>query len=68
MLIINLTSSKYSDNVVEIMFHAINNDWFVALFPLVDVDFNKMKEYYVGRDFYKTKNSYEGRIFEEEGK
>lgn len=68
MLIINLTSSKHSDNVVEIMFQGLNNDWFTALFPLVDVEFNKMKEYYVGRDFYKTKKKYEGRIFSEADK
>ena len=65
MLIINLTSSKHSDNVVEIMFQAVNNDWFTALFPLVDVEFDKMKEYYIGRDFYETKTKYEGRIFSE---
>jgi len=68
MIIINLTFSKHSDNVVEIMFHAINSDWFVALFPLVDVDFDKMKNYYIGRDFYETKNNYKGRILAEEGK
>ena len=68
MLIINLTSSKHSDNVVEIMFQAVSNDWFVALFPLADVDFDKMKEHYIGRDFYKTKTEYEGRIFAEDGK
>jgi len=65
MLIINLTSSKHSDNVVEIMFHAVNNDWFVALFPLADVEFDKMKKYYTGLDFYETKKSYEGKIFAE---
>ena len=65
MLIINLTSSKKSDNVVEIMFHAVNNDWFVALFPLSDVELDKMKEYYIGRDFYEEKKSYEGKIFAE---
>lgn len=58
MLIINLTYSKHSDNVVEIMFEGLNNYWFSALFPLVDVEFNKMKEYYVGRDFYETKSIY----------
>ena len=68
MLVVNLTYSKYSDNVVEIMFHSTNNDWFVALFPLVDVEFDNMKKYYIGQDFYKTKANYEGRIFEEAGK
>lgn len=68
MLIINLTQSKYSDNVVEIMFHGTNHDWFTALFPLVDVEFDKMKKYYVGKDFYETKKNYEGRIFVEDGK
>lgn len=62
-MIINLTLSKHSDNVVEIMFHATNNDWFVALFPLLDVEFHKMKKHYIGQDFYKTKTEYEGRIF-----
>ncbi len=50
------------------MFHAINNDWFVVLFPLVDVDLVKMKAHYIGKDFYKTKKDYEGRIFEEADK
>jgi hypothetical protein len=68
MLIINLTSQKHSDNVVEITFQSLNDDWFAALFPLVDVEFDKMKEYYVGRDFYETKTKYEGRIFSEAGK
>lgn len=67
-LIINLTQSKHSDNVVEMMFHSTNNDWFAALFPLADVEFEKMKQYYVGRDFYKTKDDYKGRIFAEAGK
>ncbi len=67
MLIINLTHSKLSDNVVEIMFHSINNDWFVALFPLVDVDFDKMKNHYIGKDFYEVKKDYLGCIFEEDG-
>jgi hypothetical protein len=65
MLIIDLTYSKHSDNVAEIMFHAVNNDWFVALFPLSDVELDKMKEYYIGRDFYEEKKSYEGKIFAE---
>jgi len=67
-MIINLTTSKYSDNVIEITFHGVNNDWFTALFPLVDVDLKKMKEFYIGRDFYKTKDSYSGKIFVEDGK
>ncbi len=64
-MIINLEYSKHSDNVVEIMFHSKNNDWFVVLFPLVDVKFEKMKKYYIGRDFYETKSSYKGCIFAE---
>ena len=67
-LIINLISSKHSDNVVEIMFQSLNEDWFVALFPLVDVEFDNMKEYYIGKDFYEIKTKYEGRIFAEAGK
>jgi hypothetical protein len=51
--------------VVEIMFHARNQDWFVSLFPLVDVDFNKMKNYYIGKDFYEVKKNYKGKIFTE---
>jgi hypothetical protein len=66
-LIINLTYSKYSENVVEVMFHSINNDWFVVLFPLVDFEFEKMKNYYIGKDFYKVKEDYSKCIFEEDG-
>ncbi len=62
---INLTYNKQSENVIEIMFHSINNDWFIALFPLTDVNFNKMKKHYIGRDFYEVKKSYENRIFTE---
>jgi hypothetical protein len=68
MLIINLTASKESDNVVAIMFHALNEDWFIVLFPLVDTDFKTMKEHYIGKDFYETKKAYKGCIYEEEGK
>lgn len=68
MLIISLTYSKQSKNVVEIMFNGLNNDWFIVLFPLVDVEFEKMKEHYIGKDFYETKASYKGKIFEEAGK
>lgn len=68
MLIISLNYHKYSNNVVEIIFNSLNNDWFSALFPLVDVEFNKMKEHYIGRNFYEIKKSYEGRIFAEAGK
>jgi hypothetical protein len=64
-MIISLTQSKHTDNVVEIMFTGTNNDWFVALFPLVDADLNKMKKHYIGKGFYKTKKEYEGRIFAE---
>jgi hypothetical protein len=38
-MIINITYHKHSENVIEIMFHSINNDWFVSLFPKSDVDF-----------------------------
>lgn len=68
MLIINLTQHKHTENVVEIMFHCLNDDWFIALFPIVDVEFDKMKDYYVGRDFYETKAKYEGLIHAERGK
>jgi hypothetical protein len=68
MLIINLSYSKHSENVVEIMFEGLNKDWFTALFPLVDVEFDEMKKYYIGRDFYETKASYEGKIFSEADK
>lgn len=50
------------------MFHSLNNDWFAALFPLVDVELDKMKEHYIGRDFYETKSKYEGHIFAEADK
>ena len=49
------------------MFQSLNHDWFTALFPLVDVEFEKMKKHYVGKDFYETKTKYEGRIFAEAG-
>lgn len=68
MLIINVTASKECDNVVAITFTCLNNDWFVVLFPLVDVQFNKMKDHYVGKDFYETKKSFKGCIYEEEGR
>lgn len=68
MLIINITASKESDNVVAITFHSLNDDWFVVLFPLVDVEFNKIKEHYVGKDFYETKKAFKGCIYEEEGR
>jgi hypothetical protein len=67
MLIVNLTSSYYSKNVVEITFHCLNNDWFTVLFPIVDVDLPKMKEFYIGKLFYETKVKYKGRVFEEGG-
>jgi hypothetical protein len=67
-IIINLTYSKHSDSVAEIMFHCTNNDWFIALFPIVDVEFDKMKKHYMGKDFYEIKAEYKGRIFEEAGK
>lgn len=67
-MIINLTYHKHSENVVEIMFHAINNDWFIALFPLSDVDFDEMKKYYIGRNFYETKKSYKTHVFSEADK
>lgn len=66
-MIINLTYSKVSDTVIEVMFHAINDDWFVALFPSNDVDMEKMKAHYIGRDYYAIKKEYEGRIYEEIG-
>lgn len=68
MLIINITASKESDNVVAITFHSLADDWFVVLFPLCDVDFKAMKDHYIGKDFYETKKAYEGCIYEEEGK
>ena len=67
-MIINLTASKESDNVVAITFTALNEDWFVVLFPLTDVDFKQMKDHYVGKDFYETKKAYKGCIYEEEGR
>lgn len=50
------------------MFECINGDWFSALFPLVDVELDKMKEYYIGKYFYDTKKDYKGRVFSEHGK
>lgn len=64
-MIINITEHKHSENVIEIMFHSITNDWFVSLFPKVDVDLVAMKKHYIGKDFYETKKQYEGKIFEE---
>jgi len=64
-MIINLTYHKHSENVIEIMFHSINNDWFVSLFPKSDVDFVAMSNHYIGKDFYETKKLYEGKIFSE---
>lgn len=68
MLIINVTASKESDNVVAITFHSLNNDWFTVLFPLIDVEFNKVKEHYVGKDFYEIKKAYKGCVYEEYGR
>ena len=68
MLIIDLTASKHSKEVIEVMFHAVNGDWFAALFYEADVEFelfDKMKEYYIGRDFYEEKKTYEGKVFAE---
>ena len=64
-MIINITHHKHSENVIEIMFHSINNDWFISLFPKSDVDFVSMKNHYIGKDFYETKKQYEGKIFAE---
>ena len=65
-MIINLTCEKHSEDVVEIMFHSLNSDWFVALFPLNKIDFNSVKNQYIGKDFYEVKKSYEGKIFAED--
>ncbi len=67
MLIINITYHKHSENVVEIIFEALNNDWFSALFPLVDVKFEEMKKHYIGKNFYHTKEKYKGCVFAEYG-
>jgi hypothetical protein len=64
-MIINLTYHQFSENVIEVIFHGWNHDWFAALFPMVDVDRATMTAYYVGRDFYHTKKEYEGRILVE---
>lgn len=55
MLIINITQAKESENVVAITFTCLNEDWFVVLFPLADVQFNTIKNHYIGKNFYETK-------------
>ena len=64
-IIINITHSKESENVFEIMFHGSNNDWFTAVFPIVDVDIKEMSEHYIGKDFYETKRKYKGKVYRE---
>ncbi len=65
MIIINVTAHTHSKNVVEVTFHAVNNDWFSALFSTDSVDIALMKLYYVGKNFYEVKEKYVNKIFVE---
>lgn len=67
MIIVNLTYNQHSENIIEIMFHSFSGDWFTILFPLSDFYFDKMKNFYIGKEFYPTKKSYQGCIFSECG-
>lgn len=64
-MIINLTSTSHSKNVVAITFHSLNNDWFTVLFPLNSVELYVIQNFYVGKDFYQTKKEYKNKILEE---
>jgi hypothetical protein len=59
-MIINITL-EYNDKFVEVMFHSLN-DWFIVLFPL-NINFEDMKSYYIGKDFYDTKKIYKGKVW-----
>ena len=51
---------------IEVQFNHLNGEWFVSTFPSV-LDIQKLKEFYIGKDFYEVKKKYNGKILRESG-